>query len=193
MTEPRDRVLAVIASAQNPDPADRYNGIDFVEVNLPLTLLVHFLNNVPVADPSLTAAITGGDSIPTVALAPITAGNWGTDGNGRPLLTLTALVGGDFSNYTLTIIAPKLDLFLDSTVFSFKATCPSDFDCQTVPCPCPPDGVPVPPIDYLSRDFLSFKQALLGFSSLRYPNWAERSEADFGLVMAEICPRSATS
>jgi len=186
MTEPRERVSAVIASAQNSNPADRYNGIDFVEVHLPLTLLVHFLNDVPVAEPSLTAAITGGDSIPTVALAPIVAGDWGTDSEGRPLLTLTALVGGDFSNYTLTITAPKLDLMLDSTVFSFKATCPSDFDCLPVTCPCPPDSVPAPPIDYLSRDFLSFKQALLGFSSLRYPNWVERSDADFGLVMAEM-------
>jgi hypothetical protein len=186
MTEPRDRVLAVIASAQNPNPADRYNGVDFVEVKPPLTLLVHFLNNVPVADASLTAAITGGDSIPTVPLAPIAAGNWGTDGDGRPLLTLTVLVGGDFSNYTLTITAPKLDLILCASVFSFKATCPSDFDCEPAACACPPDDVAVPPIDYLSRDFQSFQSALLAFSSLRYPNWVERSEADFGMMMSEI-------
>ena len=186
MTEPRDRVLAVIGSAQNPNPAHRYNGIAFVEVVLPVTLRVHFLNDVPVADPSLSAAITGGDSIPTVALAPIVAGNWTTDGDGRPLLTLTALMGGDFSNYTLTITAPKLDLILDSTVFSFKATCPSDFDCAPPACPCPPDDVPVPPIDYLARDFPSFKQALLGFSTLRYPGWVERSEADFRMVIAEM-------
>ena len=186
MTEPRDRVLSVIASAQDPNPADRYNGVDFVEVAAPRTLLVHFLNDVPVADPALTAAITGGDSVPTVALAPIVGADWGVDGDGRPLLTLTALTDGDFSNYTLTLAAPKLDLILGTTVFSFKATCPSEFDCAPVVCPCPPDDTPVPPIDYLSRDFQSLRQALLGFSSLRYPNWMERSEADFGLVIAEI-------
>ena len=186
MTEPRDRVLAVIASAGNADPADRYNGIDFVEVVNPLTLVVHFLNGVVVADPALMVAISGGDSVPTVALKPIVAGDWTNDAQGRPLLKLTTLATGDFSNYTLAITAPRLDLILDSTIFSFKATCPSDFDCVTPACACPPDDVPVPPIDYLSRDFLSFRQALLAFSSLRYPNWVERSEADFGVMMAEI-------
>ena len=179
MSEPRDRALAVTASTT-------YNGIDFVEVRSPVTLVVHFLNKVEVADPSLVASITGGDSVTSVALKPIVSADWGTDPEGRPLLTLTTLVTGDFSNYTLTITAPKLDLILDSTVFSFKATCPSDFDCAPPACECPPDDVPVPPIDYLSRDFQSFRQALLAFSSLRYPNWVERSEADFGMMMSEL-------
>jgi hypothetical protein len=179
MTEPRDRVLAVVASTT-------YNGIDFVEVVPPRTLVVHFLNAVSIEDPSITAAITGGDSVPTVGLQPITAADWSTDAEGRPLLTLTALADGDFSNYTLTVTAPKLDLILDTTVFSFKATCPNDFDCVPPPIACPPATVQVPPIDYLSRDFQSFQQALLAFSSLRYPNWVERSEADFGMMMSEL-------
>jgi hypothetical protein len=179
MTEPRNRALAVAASAN-------YNGIDFVEVLASRKLAVHFLNTVEVADPSLTAAITGGDSVPTVALQPIVAGDWTTDGDGRPLLTLTALADGDFSNYTLAIAAPKLDLVLDTTSFSFKATCPSDFDCEGPACDCPPNDTLAPPIDYLSRDFQSLQQAILAFSSLRYPNWVERSEADFGMMMSEI-------
>src|ERR1700689_3185442 len=109
MTEPRDRVLAVAASSN-------FNGLDFVEVTAPQTLVVHFLNTVAVADP-LTASITGGDSEPTVPLQPIIASDWGTpDAEGRPLLTLTTLVTGDFSNYTLTLTAPNLDLILNSTV-----------------------------------------------------------------------------
>ncbi|HLY57837.1 MAG TPA: hypothetical protein VKS60_19905, partial [Stellaceae bacterium] len=179
MTEPKDRVLAVAASTT-------YNGIDFVEIVPPRTLVVHFLNTVKVADPKIAASITGGDSVPTVALQPIKNSDWSTDAEGRPLLTLTALADGDFSNYLLTITAPKLDLILDSTVFSFKATCPSDFDCAPPAHVCPPSDVTVPPIDYLARDFQSFRQALLGFSSLRYPAWVERSEADFGMMMSEL-------
>jgi hypothetical protein len=72
LSEPRDRVLAVVASAD-------YNGIDFVEIAGPRALVVHFLNQVTVADPALTASITGGDSVPTVALQPITAADWTTD------------------------------------------------------------------------------------------------------------------
>jgi len=178
MSGTKDRALAVIASKT-------YNGIDFVEIAPPRTLIVHFLNDVKVEDPTLTATITGGDSIPTVPLAPITNADWTTVAS-LPVLTLTALADGDFSNYTLTITAPALDLILDKSTFSFKATCPSDFDCAPITCDCPPDDVPVPPIDYLARDFQSFQQALLAFSSLRYPNWAERSEADFGMMMSEI-------
>ena len=44
MTEPKDRVLAVVASTT-------YNGIDFVEVVPPRTLIVHFLNAVSIEDP----------------------------------------------------------------------------------------------------------------------------------------------
>ena len=43
----------------------------------------------------------------------------------------------------------------------------------------------VPPIDYLAKDFLSFREALSDFSTLRYPAWQERSEADFGVMFME--------
>lgn len=179
LSEPRDRMLSVAASSA-------YNGVDFVEVTAPTTLVVHFLNAVPLDTPVPVATITGGDSITSIPVAAVTPADWGTDAQGRPTLTLTTAVTGDFSNYTLTIASPVLDLILNSTIFSFKATCPSDFDCAPPPPCCPPDDVPIPPIDYLSRDFQSFKQALLGFSALRYPNWVERSEADFGMMMSEI-------
>ena len=178
--EPRDRVRSVEASTA-------FNGIDFVEVVAPRVLHVHFLNAVAIADPAIAATIDGGDRVPTIPLEPIdNAADWSTDAEGRPLLALTALTDGDFSFYRLTITAPKLDLVLNTTQFSFKATCPSDFDCAPAPHVCPPDDTPVPPIDYLAKDFLSFRQALTEFSSLRYPGWAERSEADFGMMMAEL-------
>src|ERR1700722_9714057 len=169
LSEPRDRVKAVTASSA-------FNGIDFVEVVAPRALHVHFLNAVAVADPSLTATVDGGDSVPTVPLAAIdNATDWSTDADGHVVLTLNTLTDGDFSFYTLTITAPKLDVFLDRTTFSFKGSCPSDFDCAPPPQACPADDTPVPPIDYLAKDFLSFRQALTEFSSLRYPNWVERS------------------
>jgi hypothetical protein len=180
MATPKDRALAVIGSAS-------FNGIDFVEVVAARVLHVHFLNKVSVAAPGITAAITGGDSVPTVPLRAINnATDWSADAEGRPLLTLTALTDGDFSLYSLTITAPTLDLILNTSQFSFKVNCPSDFDCAPPPHVCPPDDTPVPPIDYLAKDFLSFRQALNEFSSLRYPNWVEQSEADFGMMIAEV-------
>ena len=180
LSEPRDRVKTVTASTA-------FNGIDFVEVVAPRTLHVHFLNTVAVSDPHIKATIDGGDSVPVVPLKAIdSVHDWSSDAEHRPLLTLTALADGDFSLYRLTITAANLDVFLATSTFSFKAGCPSDFDCAPPPHVCPADDTPVPPIDYLAKDFLSFRQALTEFSSLRYPGWLERSEADFGMMMAEV-------
>src|SRR6201996_1514943 len=188
MVEPRDRTAAILASTT-------FNGVDFVTVDGidPRILYVHFLNAVAVLAPTIAGSITGGDSIPSIPVAAINgATDWGTDAEGRPLLTLHAAVEGDFSEYLLTLTgAPALDLMFSSTRFSFKPNCPSDFDCAPPPLVCPPDDTPVPPIDYLAKDFLSFRQALLDDSALRYPEWQERSEADFGLMFAEVLSAAA--
>ncbi len=168
-----------------------FNGIDFVEVvnATQKVLRVHFVNGLDLAftldDPPAT--ITGGESIPTVTVNPVDdARDWGYDGSHLVLL-LTVAAPGDFSNYTLTLRqkaslasgSPRLDPFFAQSVFTFKVLCPSDLDCQAAIPACPPPPPDAPPIDYLAKDFLSFRQALLDFSALRYPDWQERSEADF--------------
>jgi hypothetical protein len=176
----RDRRALVLASSV-------VNGIDFVEVaNTQQTLLrIHFLNAVTVTLSKAQApTITGGETIPTVTVLPIPASAWGWD-DGHLTLTLQVQAPGDFSTYTLTLFGTGLDPFFDWIPFSFKAGCPSDLDCAPLAQPClPPAGDP-PPIDYLAKDFLSFRQALLDFSTLRYPAWQERSEADFGMMVLE--------
>jgi hypothetical protein len=179
----RDRFLALLASTT-------LNGIDFVEVveAAPTELRVHFLNTVTVTNID-TITIDGGDSVPTVAVADVAATDWTSDGEGRPLLTLRCRTTGDFSNYTLHLSSTSgnttLDRYFSTSVFSFKVFCSSDFDCAPPPVECPPDDAAPPPIDYLAKDFLSFRRALNDFSALRYPEWRERSEADFGVMFME--------
>ncbi|WP_426610534.1 hypothetical protein [Bradyrhizobium sp. McL0616] len=176
----RDRRAQLIQSTTT-------NGIDFVAIgNTAQTILqVHFLNAVPVQG-SLTGriTITGGETIPTVNVLPITPADWGWD-DGHAVLTLRVVTPGDFSQYLLTIPSLALDSFFTAVSFSFKAGCPSDLDCKPQPPDCPPPAGDAPPIDYLAKDFLSFRQALLDFSTLRYPSWKERSEADFGVMFLE--------
>ncbi len=168
------------------------NGIDFVEVFTPedqKTLRVHFLNDVDLNGTITGVTITGGDTIPTVRVNPIDdAHAWSTEDE-RLLLTLTVDRPGDFSKYTLTLISDStsipLDPYFAQATFSFKVHCPSDLDCAPGPPVCPPLTGEAPPIDYLAKDFLSFRQALSDFSALRYPGWQERSEADFGVMMME--------
>ncbi len=176
----RDRRAAVVRSLT-------VNGIDFVAVanDAPTLLRVHFLNAVNVEGPLTGApAITGGETIPTVAELPVNQLDWSWD-DGHVVLTLRVAAPGDFSNYTLTIPSPALDGFYDHVSFSFKAGCHSDLDCQIPPGPCPVPAGNAPPIDYQAKDFLSFRRALLDFSALRYPGWQERSEADFGVMFLE--------
>jgi hypothetical protein len=180
MATSRDRRAKVLASTT-------VNGIDFVEVvnQAQTQLRVHFLNAVTVTLSTAQApTITGGETIPSVNILPIPASAWGWD-EGHLTLLLTVQAPGDFSTYNLTIFGVGLDPFFDWIAFSFKAGCPSDLDCATATPPCPPVLGDPPPIEYLAKDFLSFRQALLDFSTLRYPAWQERSEADFGMMFLE--------
>src|ERR1700722_12571550 len=93
--EPRDRFNKVYQSTL-------VNGVDFVEVleRDPNTLRVHFINATVQPLQTLQASITGGDSIPTVEVAPSAAADWSLDAYNRPLLALHLPEGaGDFSNY----------------------------------------------------------------------------------------------
>jgi hypothetical protein len=178
-------------------PGVSWNGIDYVEVATTdqKTLLVHFLNTVPMVGKLGTGSppssepvtIAGGEVIASVAVLPIDeATDWSFDSEARPVLTVRVKAPGDFSTYLLSIVSPTLDPFFASVPFSFKAGCPSDFDCQQAAAACPPPETLDVPIDYLAKDFRSFVQALSEFSTQRYPAWLERSEADLGKVVMEL-------
>jgi hypothetical protein len=91
-----------------------------------------------------------------------------------------------FSPHIVYIDDERIDPYFNSVRFSFQASCPSDLDCEPPEHPCPPDeSVPVD-IDYRARDFWSLRQALLDFASLHYPDWADRLEADAGVMLVEV-------
>jgi len=100
---------------------------------------------------------------------------------------------GDFTLYKIIINERKLpgdpyriDPYFNDVSFSFKANCPSDLDCKPPEHECPPEELIDFPIDYLARDFGSYRTALLDFASLRYPDWADRLEADAGVMIVEL-------
>ncbi len=43
-----------------------------------------------------------------------------------------------------------------------------------------------PEIDYLAKDYASFRQLMLDHLALRVPGWTERSEADLGIALVEV-------
>ena len=62
---------------------------------------------------------------------------------------------------------------------------PIDFDCAPVSL-CPPDALVEPALDYLARDYASFRQMLLDYVAQRNPTWTERSPADLGIALLEL-------
>lgn len=92
---------------------------------------------------------------------------------------------GDFSTYLLVINSSALDRQLAAVPFSFKASCPSPFDCRQEP-DCPPELLQEPLLDYLAKDYSSFRQLMLDLIPQRNPRWLERNPADLGMVLVEL-------
>lgn len=103
---------------------------------------------------------------------------------------------GDFSTYVLKIVQsenPSLppngfDAVLSMVEFSFKVECPSEFDCS---CGQEQEDeaaiVPAKPhIDYMAKDYSSFRKLLLDRLAVEMPEWTERSPADMGVALVEL-------
>lgn len=109
--------------------------------------------------------------------------------------TLVVLVDGtgDFSTYTLRLVtsptdaAPPagIDRRLAFVKFSFKVECPSDFDCAPEVA-CPPERFVEPVIDYLNKDYASFRRLMLDRLSVVVPDWQDRSPADLQVTLVEL-------
>src|SRR5205807_7945756 len=69
--------------------------------------------------------------------------------------------------------------------FSFKINCPDDFDCLHERV-CPPEVPDEPELDYLAKDYNSFRRLMLDRMSVLAPGWQERNPADLGITLVEL-------
>lgn len=174
------------------------NGIDYLEVvsHDQQTLAVHFIHPLP------------GQSNGVPAAPVLTKDNFVIEGGARirgihvdleitvagELTTLHVNVAGDFSIYTLRLATSAahpetppaaFDPQLAAIDFSFKVECPSDFDCKPKTI-CPPPRRSEPVIDYLAKDYSSFRRLMLDRLSLLMPDWRERNPADLQIALVEL-------
>jgi hypothetical protein len=177
------------------------NGIDYLEVSADQkTLYVYFIHNLPgqangVPDSPVLAAsnvvIQGGVRIKLIhTLTVAAAGN---------LLKVKVDAPGDYSIYTIRLRSSStataqpagFDPQLSEVQFSFKVDCPNDFDCKPED-ECPPEEPgPEPPIDYLAKDYASFRRLMLDRLSVVIPDWKDRSAADLGVALVETIAYTA--
>ena len=109
---------------------------------------------------------------------------------------------GDFSPYTFRLVNDAATATLDTFVltealsgfdallaevcFSFKVECGPEFDCAPAAPDCNPPLPDPPPINYLAKDYSTFRQVMLDRMNQLLPGWNAASEADVGVMLAEV-------
>jgi len=175
------------------------NGIDFLEVldrdttppaKRQRILYLHFLNKKHLANLTKdNVQILGGDRIRDVVVLEVKK-KAGMPANIR---IVEVDKPGDFSRYTLRLVRdvqnpePPIgfDPILSNINFSFKVECPTDFDCKKKRI-CPIESPPQPDINYLAKDYASFRRLMLDRIAVLMPQWKERSPADIGVALVEL-------
>ncbi len=103
---------------------------------------------------------------------------------------------GDFSTYRLRLKGDDLgfhdgfDVRSVELDFSFKVECPTAFDCKPRE-ECPPVAEPEPDLDYLARDFPSFRQLMLDRLALLQPQESSRAPATLRTTLVEVLAYAA--
>jgi hypothetical protein len=180
--------LVTIGPPAGPDEA-------FVEVVFFNPLHVTDIRDDILAAPATAGQvfrITGGQRLPAgpatgqVQCTAVADGET-TDADGNPIgLRLTVSPIGDYSTYTIELNYDpnRIDPFFASQPFKFRPGC---FTNECSP-PWTPGraALPSPAIDYLAKDYDSFRHVLLTAMSQRVPGWQPTSEADLDQVLIDL-------
>jgi len=182
---------------------DDLNGINFLEVLdrdaeseelRQRQLRVHLLN-AHTGDVFTTdnVRIEGGERVKNIEV--VEDGVSMGEGDEANVVTFEVDRPGDFSTYILRLLRSdsnndtrppqNFDPILSSIEFSFKVECPSEFDCKPKRI-CPPEVKITPQIDYLAKDYASFRRLMLDRISVLVPDWQERHAADLGIALVEL-------
>ncbi|MGA8575390.1 MAG: putative baseplate assembly protein [Candidatus Cybelea sp.] len=118
------------------------------------------------------------------------------------VLVIRTSEAGDFSPYALRLVNDSsqasvetfdvtealtgFDPQLAEATFSFKVECDLGFDCKPPQTICQPQLPTPPPINYLAKDYGSFRTIMLDRLNQLLPTWQGSTEADIGVALAEI-------
>lgn len=131
-----------------------------------------------------TFAIAGGHRMVAGPLAGQVQTVAVTGNPANNFMELTVKPIGDYSVYTLHIEHPNIDPIFSSLRFKFRPGC---FNAD-----CSPDWTPAlpantdPRIDYLNKDYDSFRHTMIAAMMERVPGWRPTSEADLDQVLIDL-------
>jgi hypothetical protein len=184
----------------------RLCGLDEVEVLADgVTLMARLFGHPPATLTAQHVRIEGGDRIRDIQVLSARLVTEDDD----TCLRVVVDRRGDFSTYCLCLVEPEDDVTTHCghdplppdtlaprvpdgvdpryacVQFGFRIDCPSDLDCKPQPCPPQPQR-PSRIIDYLARDFPSFRALLLDRLATTMPQWRERHVPDLCLTLVEL-------
>ena len=96
---------------------------------------------------------------------------------------------GDYSTYTLSLFKDGFDPLFGELPFKFRPgcfnlNCAPDWEASQAPGEAPA-------IDYLARDYDSFRHVLIAAMMQRVPDWQPTSEADLDQVLIDLLEEEA--
>jgi hypothetical protein len=173
----------------------RLHGLDYLEVgDDQLSLTVYFLGKAPKDLDEQNLHIAGGQRVTGIDVIAVQVERF-REAEIDDYMVVTLDQAGDFSTYSLQMVArdaqgdwqpdPDFDPRFDRLDFSFKVACQSDLDCKTGRI-CPPEQKPAPDINYLAKDYESFRRLILDRLALLMPDWRERHAPDVGIALVEL-------
>jgi len=180
------------------------NGIDFGLMQLDSSsppafgvLEVHFFNDQHLDD-LVTAASTPAamwQMVPISGGERVVAGPMSGQAqviklvhSAAQVLQVTIAPVGDYSRYTLTIQQTGFDPIFSQIVFRFRPGC---FSSNCKPLTQYQPATMQPAIDYLAKDYDSFRHTIISTMMQRVPTWQPTSEAALDVVLLDLFSAAA--
>lgn len=186
-----------------------WNGLDYVEVEERVDktrekstwLATYFVNRAPASVLKENVVIPG-ITVKEIDIEPA------PDKTKDDIMWVKVDLPGASSVYTLHLVAindqkqpiqdedsagvkhyrpfPGFDPRYASVSFRFLKAETSHFDCRSHPLVCPPEPLAEPELDYLAKDYASFRRLIYDRLAFIMPDWRERHIPDIGVALVEL-------
>jgi hypothetical protein len=177
--------------------ASTYNGIDYLDVERdPRVLDVYLFHPAPERIIPANVQITGGVRVRGLKVLGLRIGRAGGAVGDADLQVLLDRPG-DLSTYGLRLVEldddgvptdrtmAEFDPLYAAISFRFRDGGTTDQDCKPVPAAPPPPAATFD-INYLAKDYASFRQLILDRLAVTMPAWTETHVPDIGIALVEI-------
>jgi hypothetical protein len=175
------------------------NGIDYIEVGPDQrTLCVHLFGEIPAGLAIANVRVRGGRRIRGLRVLEVDIDDAG-DMHDDACLRVVLDRAGDHSAYCLCLVdaqspqdPPDAWRALDGfdpryacAEFRVRLDCGEQPDCIAPAAPCN-EREPAPAIDYLAKDYASFRKLMFDRLAQTMPQWRERHVPDIGVALVEL-------